>query len=162
MSTAEESTSRSSMTPRMRRRAPRLKKATAASAAVRLHEVYGESPATWENRMYGASSDYQQVARINGVLRDLGQSEKVAELMVPVDASMAPRHSRALEESLNRAEMADAAEQVADENFRGKLRTGTATGEDAREYLRKSAAQRATAEEAEHDVLEWIRKQEGR
>lgn len=65
------------------------KKATLQSACIRLADLYGDSPATWENRMNGAASDYQQVARMNRVLRELGLEDKVCERMTPVEDSMA-------------------------------------------------------------------------
>jgi hypothetical protein len=65
-----------------------FKKATVASVAFRLHQLHGESPTTWENRMSGEVSDYKQVARMNRTLIDFGLTEKVAELMAVIDASL--------------------------------------------------------------------------
>lgn len=76
----------------MRRPVRPIKKVTLESASIRLHELHGDSPATWQNRMFGATSDYQQVARMNAVLVDLGLSDKVSDFMVPVFASVAPRN----------------------------------------------------------------------
>jgi hypothetical protein len=65
-----------------------FKKATVSSACFRLHQLHGESPVTWENRMSGEVSDYKQVARMNRTLIEFGLTEKVAELMAVIDASL--------------------------------------------------------------------------
>src|SRR6266850_3689442 len=86
-------------------------KATIESACIRLHELYGESPVTWQNRIFGAASDYQHVAQINAVLRTTGCPDKVAELMVPIEASVAASPTVGVNLEL-RAARADALEDV--------------------------------------------------
>jgi hypothetical protein len=139
-----------------------FKKATVSSACFRLHQLHGESPVTWENRMSGEVSDYKQVARMNRTLIDFGLTEKVAELMAVIDASLAGQLPITLHDALHEAEIADCMEQIADESFRDKLRKGTASVSDAKEYLRKSAVQRTKAEIAERETLTWIKEQEGK
>jgi hypothetical protein len=88
-SAIETSVSKGFIPQRMRDRRASLKKGSLQLACIRLHELHGDSPASWENRMCGDGSDYRQVARMNRVLCDLGMHWKVAELMQPVDASVA-------------------------------------------------------------------------
>lgn len=136
-----------------------LKKISKASVPYRLHERHGEAPNTWDNRMHGAASDYNQVARMNRMLRDLGLTDRLCELMAVVDASMAPAVPTSLTLALHEAEMADTAEQVADESFRHALANGTATTAGARDAIRKSAVARGKAEIAEAGMLRWIEQQ---
>ncbi len=138
-----------------------IKKPSLASAAYRLHQMFGESPATWENRMYGEGSCYRRVAQINGALRVLGLVDRLTELMMPVEMSLGPEGVLPLPEALHAAEMADCLEQVADEGFRYKLSMGTATVADAREYLTRSALQCARAEVSRREVHRWIEAQKG-
>jgi hypothetical protein len=137
-----------------------LKKATVVSVCYRLHQLHGESPTTWENRMSGEVSDYKQVARMNRELIGAGMTEKVAELMAVIDASLSGQTPITLHDALHEAEIADCMEQIADESFRDKLRRGTASVSDAREYVRKSAHARTKAEKAEAETLTWISQQE--
>lgn len=126
-------------------------KPTLASAAVRLHDLYGESPATWENRIH---TDYERVAKMNTALRDLGLEQEVCRLMVPVDASMAPRTPQCLADVLHASELADAAEQLADETLRHKIDRGSVTEADCDDWLQRTALQQRRAEEAIPRVLE--------
>lgn len=153
--TANVSARRSGMAGRMPYRTAGREKATAASAALRLHQMFGESAATWENRMYGAGSVYRRVAQINGALRVLGLLDKLTELMMPVELSLGPEGVLPLPEALHAAEIADTEEQLADESFRFKLAQGTATVADADVYLKKSALQCARAEVARREVERW-------
>lgn len=156
---ARRSGSLDGMTAKVRYGTTRIKKVSVASVAYRLHETYGEAPTTWENRIYGEASDYQQVARINRMLRALGLTDQVCGLMAVVDASMAPAVPSSLTLALHEAELADTAEQVADETFRHALEEGTATIPLAREAIRKSAMARGKAEVAEAGMLRWISEQ---
>lgn len=103
---------------------------------------------------------YLQVAKTNLVLLQAGCTEKIAELMAVVDASLTGELPTTLDDALHEAEIADCLEQVADESFRDKRRRGAATVKDAREYLRRSAIQRQKAEIAERETLRWIVRQE--
>lgn len=106
------------------------------------------------------SRPYLQVAKTNLCLRASGHTDKLAELMAVVDASLTDTLPISLYDALHDAEMADCQEQIADESFRDKLRKGAATVDDAREYLKRSAIQRAKAEVAERETLLWIAEQE--
>lgn len=150
------STRREDMDARIAYRPVPIKKPSLGSAAVRLHEMFGESPATWENRIYGEASVYRRVAQINGALRVLGLVNRLTELMMPVELSLGPEGVVALPEALHLAELADCREQEADESFRYKLSQGTATVAEAESYLRKSAAQCAHADVARREAQRWI------
>lgn len=131
------------------------------SAEVRLAARHGGKPKTWHSRIYGETSAYRLVAQINEDLVSHGESERALTLMVPIDASLATRQRIPLECALHLAELKDAEEQMADENFRDKLRQGTATPDDAREYIRRSIAARAAAEDAIQEARAWIDAQKG-
>ncbi len=94
-----------------------LKRETMTSACVRLHQLYGESPKSWENRMSGEASDYRRVARMNRVLCDLGLQSKVAELMAPIEASLA---ACARSDAQHREAVTDAEEDLAQEMVRAE------------------------------------------
>ncbi|MGH7510895.1 MAG: hypothetical protein ACREMZ_15690 [Gemmatimonadales bacterium] len=134
----------------------------ALSRKLRVARALNVSEALADKKLYGERSVNRECAKILASDLEAGDTEAAALFLSPIDAACAPRHSLSLHEALHRAELADAAEQVADENFREKLRQGTATVEEAREYLRKSALARAAAEEAERETQAWIDEQEAR
>lgn len=93
------------------------KRPTVQSACYRCHELHGEAAKTWENRVSGEASSYHHVAKLNEALRALGLTDKIAELMAPIDASLAgachdPEHAEL------RAARADAVEDVREADFR--------------------------------------------
>jgi hypothetical protein len=93
-----------------------FKKATVVSACFRLHQLHGESPTTWENRMSGEVSDYKQVARMNRTLIDFGLTEKVAELMAVIDASLMG-HVPSFEDAMYHHNLSDALEDYRQAEF---------------------------------------------
>ncbi len=131
------------------------------SAEVRLAKRYGGRPRTWKGRMTGPDSCYLHIARINTDLIENGEADRALTLMVPVDASLGPVSRVELVDALHQAEIKDAAEQLADENFRDKLRRGVATPDDARDYIARSVAARRAAEVAEQAARRWIDEQNG-
>lgn len=128
------------------------------SPSVRLAQVYHVAKEKTATALYALSC--QRVAQGNEVYLDAGQMDVVMAHMAEVDASMLPRPAVDLLTALHEAEMADCFEQIPDETFRDKLRRGTATVGDAREYVRKSVVARYKAEQAEQSVLNWIAKQQ--
>ena len=70
------------------------------------HGRHGDSPATWETRIFGAGSAYRRVAQINAVLIAAGMTDKLAELMAPIEASQsaAPQADAVHREALTDAE----------------------------------------------------------
>jgi hypothetical protein len=93
-----------------------FKKATVSSACFRLHQLHGESPVTWENRMSGEVSDYKQVARMNRTLIDFRLTEKVAELMAVIDASLMG-HVPSFEDAMYHHNLSDALEDYRQAEF---------------------------------------------
>lgn len=138
---------------------PAGKKPSIASASYRCWQLHGEAPSTWEGRYHAA---YQQVARMNVVLRSLGLTDVVMEKMAVIDASLAPVTFASLTDLLHEAQIADVCEEPADETFRHKLQCGTATVAEARDALRKSAVARGKAELAEAALLHWIEEKEAK
>ncbi len=132
---------------------------TASAVAYRLHQQFGESAQTWEQRLSG---DFKRLALMIGTMRAMGADDLLTERMMPVELALGPTGNVPLADALHLAEVADCVEQIADEGFRFKLSQGTATIADAREYLRKSAAQCARAEVARREVNEWISQQEAK
>jgi hypothetical protein len=92
-----------------------LRPVTVDRVCLMLSERWGDSPATWANRMHGQASDYRQVARMNTVLCEVGMAAKVAELMAPVDASVECLHVATDE---HEEAMTDAVEDVKQSAFR--------------------------------------------
>lgn len=137
---------RADMAARMPYRSAGREKATVASASMRLHQMFGDSPATWENRMYGAASCYQRVAQINGALRALGLEDKLAELMLPVEMSLA---GAPVPDALHRENLTDAEEDVLQEAFRFHPSEQT-----ARALLRKRAVSRAASLDHDREIAE--------
>lgn len=131
------------------------------SRRTRIAIALGISTALADKRLYGERAINRECARIITADLDAGDTDAVALFLAPIDAACAARtRTLSLCEALHRAECADAAEQLADETFRERLRQGVATVAEAREYLRKSATARGAAEEAERMVREWITEQE--
>lgn len=128
-----------------------------ALPSCRLAQVYGVAKEKTATALYTLSC--RRVAQGNEVYLDAGRDDVVMAHMAEVDASMLPRPAVDLMTALHEAELADCWEQISDERFREKLRRGTATVEDAREYMRKSACARYKAEQAEQSVISWIAQQ---
>lgn len=124
------------MRDRMPYRATPIKRPTLQSACVRLHDLHGEAAKSWENRMCGEGSDYQRVARMNLVLRELGMLDKVAELMAPVEASIAGAACTAGTER-TRERVTDAEEDVLQARYEDDP-----SAETARPLLQKRAVMR--------------------
>lgn len=129
------------------------------SVEIRLAHRHGRQPATWHAVIYGPGNAYDTVAKVNRELVEMGQSARALALMIPIDESLAAPVRLCLSEALHKAEIADALEQITDEVFREKIRQGTATVTEAREYIRRSCAARCEAEKAEQAVERWIDEQ---
>lgn len=92
---------------------PSAKRGSLASAALRLHYLYGDSPRSWETRLSGEASDFQRVGKAIRALRDVGLSDKIPELMIPIEAALAPTRPLSLTEAINAHNHSDACEDVA-------------------------------------------------
>jgi hypothetical protein len=147
----------SDMRQNVRNGTPRFHSHSAASVSYRLHQQFGESPQTWEQRL---SQDFKRMALMIGTMRAMGAEDLLTEKMMPVELALGPTGNVPLPDALHLAEVADCVEQMADETFRFKLVQGTATVADGKEYLRKSALQCARAEVARRELAEWITEQE--
>lgn len=130
------------------------------SRRLRIARALNISVAAADKKIYGAHAVNRECARILTADIDAGDTEAATLFLAPIDAACAPRQRLGLMEALHRAEMADCLEQLADETFREKLRQGTATVDDAREFIRRSAIARTAAEVAEREAMEWIREKE--
>lgn len=125
----------------------------------RAADALGVSCAVADKRLYGDAAVNLQCAAIVGADVRGGDLESALAFVAPIEAALGGA-AIPLFQALHEAELADNAEQYADETFREKLRQGTATADDAREFIRKSAAARHKAEEAERAAQRWINHQE--
>jgi hypothetical protein len=150
-----------SMAPRVRR-GPRYRPPLVGpSRKVRLAEALDCTVAKAEKLVYGPEAVNHQCARVVASDVKAGDLETALAFIAPIEAALGGAPVP-LFQALHEAELADNAEQNADESFREKLRQGTATIDDAKEYIRKSAAARHKAEEAERAAQRWIEHQEAR
>lgn len=125
----------------------------------RAADALGVSCAVADKRLYGDAAVNLQCAAIVGADVRGGDLESALAFVAPIEAALGGA-AIPLFQALHEAELADNAEQYADETFREKLRQGTATADDAREFIRKSAPARHKAEEAERAAQRWINHQE--
>lgn len=128
------------------------------SAPVLMAQAYQRSSPRKAMELYRTSC--RLVALGNQVLRESGLTAVVVESMAQIDASLASDDVPPLLDALHEAEMSDCVEQPVDETFRERLRQGKATVAEARDYIRKSAAARYKAEQAERAVAQWIAEQQ--
>jgi hypothetical protein len=113
------------------------KPCTLASAILRLVDLHGDSPATWETRVSGERSVYRRVAQINAVLREMGLGVKLDELMGPIEASIA---ARAQPDAQHREAVTDAEEDLLQEAYRV-----TPCAETARALIHRRSQMRAAS-----------------
>lgn len=139
-------------------RVEQRKAGTLVSVCVRLHQLYGDSPTTWEHRMCGATSDYKQVARMNRELIRSGLTEKVAELLAPIDASLMGEEVP-LFQAVQNEQQADRAEDACGDAFLVSLAQGSVPVAEAHQWIKRSAASRFHAERCEAAVARWIEEQ---
>lgn len=132
-----------------------IRPASAAQVALRLAQLFGSTPQTWEQHL---SQDYHRVARMNGVMRMMGAIDLLTEKMIPVELSLGPETVLPLRDALLQAEIADSREQEADAVFRHKLDDGTATVADAENLLKLIAVQSARSDVAMVALHTWIEK----
>lgn len=152
------SVSKARMVATIATRLPYLPRTSSALASVRLAQVYAVARARTALDLYRRS--VERVCRGNEVFLAFGMPEFVLEQMAVIEASLGGSRRIPLHEALHEAELADAAEQVPDETFRYRLSQGTATVEEAKDWLRKTAAQCVKAEVAMREVQDWIRAKE--
>jgi len=129
------------------------------SRKVRVARDLNVSTAKADKLIYGVGAANLICARVVASDVKAGDIESAAAFAAVIEVALAGAPLPLLR-ALHEAELADAAEQTADEEFRHAIQEGTATIEQAREYIRKSAVARRKAEQAEQSVAEWIRKQE--
>ena len=125
-----------------------FKSCTLASVSYHLHELHGESPATWEARMSGDTSDFRQCARIITALCQAGLHGKAHELMAPIDAALGscPRPEAEYHEKTT-----DAAEDVAQAEF-----ARWPSRDTARALLRQRARERAASLDHDREIAtQW-------
>jgi hypothetical protein len=139
-----------------------FKKQTLASVCYRLHQLHGESPTTWENRMSGEVSDYKQVARMNRELIAAGLSDKVAELMATIDASLMGEAVPHLYDAIAQEQHADREEDACGDAFVLAIAQGAVPVAEAKSWIKRSAAARFRAEQCEAAVQRWIESQEAK
>lgn len=85
-------------------------------ASVRLNALYGDAVSTWQDRISGERSWFVGLARVIRVLRDVGLSDRIPELMVPIDAALAPQ-ALSLKDCIDAHNAGDALEDVAQSAF---------------------------------------------
>lgn len=139
-----------------------LKKATVVSVCYRLHQMHGESPTTWENRMSGEVSDYKQVARMNRALISAGLADKVAELMATIDASLMGEAVPHLYDAIRMEQIADREEDACEDALLLAIARGAVPVVEAKAWIKRSAAARFRSEQCEAAVQVWIDAQEAR
>lgn len=135
-----------------------LKSIGQASYSLRLAQVYQVARPATAVELYRRSC--QRVAEGNDVLLAFGKLDMLVENMACIEASLASRNLPELPVALHEAEMSDCLEQPVDELFRERLRQGKATIAEAKDYIRRSAAARHKAEQAERAVADWIKEQD--
>lgn len=109
--------------------------------------------------MYGREAANVTCAAIVRADVEAGDLESAVAYITVIEAELAGA-PLPLAVALHRAELADNQEQIAEEELRHAIQEGTATVEQAREYIRKSALARRTAEQAEQSVQRWIDERE--
>jgi hypothetical protein len=136
------------------------KRETIASVCYRLSRMYGEATSTWESRVYGENSVYRLAAKINRELIAAGLTEKVAELLAPIDASLMGEAVPPLHEAIVREQQGDRSEDGCQDAFLLALSEGAVPVAEAKEYVKRSAAARFRAEQCEAAVSLWVQAQE--
>lgn len=86
-------------------------------ASIRLRQFHGEAVSTWQDRISGERSWFLGLGRIIRALRDVGLSDRIPELMIPIDAAMAPCHTLTLTDAIHASNSTDALEDVAQADF---------------------------------------------
>lgn len=146
------------MDAKMRPRLPRNYRNPSGSAAFRLAQVVGVKERSAEAMLGGERSVFKLAAIAARILRELGETERLAEKLVDLDLALAPEvdPSLTLPQALLDASHADAEEECPDQLFQYHLPRGTATAAMGRAFLRKSANQRLRHELAERLTVRWL------